>query len=136
VVTNSLTTANTAQANAKTIVNGNDSLPSKLISINQSKQANRLILLEKQKLNGLKSDNPADNTIINNFYQQYQTLNTATNALMTNYTEQKRIADLEEAAWQNQLTVVTSSVTAANTAQGCCICLCGICCCYGVCYHG
>jgi hypothetical protein len=40
VVTNSLTTANTAQANATTIVNGNDSLPSKLISINQSKQAN------------------------------------------------------------------------------------------------
>jgi hypothetical protein len=34
---------------------------------------------------------------------------------MTNYTEQKRIADLEEAAWQNQLTVVTSSLTAANT---------------------
>jgi hypothetical protein len=70
-----------------------------------------------QKLNGLKSDNPADNTIINNFYQQYQTLNTATNALMTNYTEQKRIADLKEVAWQNQLTVVTSSLTAANTAQ-------------------
>jgi hypothetical protein len=55
--------------------------------------------------------------LINNFYQQYQTLNTATNALMTNYTEQKRIADLKEVAWQNQLTVVTSSVTAANTAQ-------------------
>ncbi len=117
VVTNSLTTANTAQANATTIVNGNDSLPSKLISINQSKQANGLFLLETQKLNGLKSDNPADNTIINNFYQQYQTLNTATNALMTNYTEQKRIADLKGVAWQNQLTVVTSSVTAANTAQ-------------------
>jgi hypothetical protein len=66
-------------------VNGNDSLPTKLISINQSKQANGLFLLETQKLNGLKSDNPADNTIINNFYQQYQTLNTATNALMTNY---------------------------------------------------
>jgi hypothetical protein len=44
VVTNSLTTANTAQANATTIVNGNDSLPSKLISINQSKQANGLFL--------------------------------------------------------------------------------------------
>ncbi|CAC9967822.1 Translation initiation factor 2 [uncultured Gammaproteobacteria bacterium] len=117
VVTNSLTTANTAQANATTIVNGNDSLPSKLISINQSKQANGLFLLETQKLNGLKSDNPADNTIINNFYQQYQTLNTATNALMTNYTEQKRIADLKGVAWQNQLTVVTSSLTAANTAQ-------------------
>jgi hypothetical protein len=36
---------------------------------------------------------------------------------MTNYTEQKRIADLEEASWQKQLTVVTSSQTAANTAQ-------------------
>jgi hypothetical protein len=44
VVTNSLTTANTAQANATTIVNGNDSIPSKLISINQSKQANGLFL--------------------------------------------------------------------------------------------
>jgi hypothetical protein len=36
---------------------------------------------------------------------------------MTNCTEQKRIADLKGVAWQNQLTVVTSSVTAANTAQ-------------------
>jgi hypothetical protein len=41
----------------------------------------------------------------------------ATKALKTNYTEQKRIADLKGVAWQNQLTVVTSAVTAANTAQ-------------------
>jgi hypothetical protein len=35
---------------------------------------------------------------------------------MVNYEEQKSIAD-HEATWQNQLTVVTNSVTAANTAR-------------------
>jgi hypothetical protein len=39
---------------------------------------------------------------------KYQTLNTATNTLITNYTEQ----NLEE-IWKNQLTVVTSSITTA-----------------------
>jgi hypothetical protein len=45
VVTSSLTAANTAQANA-TITMGNNynSLPSKLASINQSKQANATLL--------------------------------------------------------------------------------------------
>jgi hypothetical protein len=45
-----------------------------------------------------------------NFNQQYQTLNTATNTLRASYEEQVRIL---EVAWQNQLTVVTDSVTAA-----------------------
>jgi hypothetical protein len=49
------------------------------------------------------------NATVESFEQQYQTLNTATNALMANYEEQKRVADLE-IAWQNQLTVVTSSL--------------------------
>jgi hypothetical protein len=53
---------------------------------------------------------------VESFEQQYQTLNTATNALMANYTEQKRVADLE-IAWQNQLTVVTRSLTTANNAR-------------------
>jgi hypothetical protein len=38
---------------------------------------------------------------VNDFNQQYRTLNTATNTLITNYTEQ----NLEE-IWKNQLTVV------------------------------
>jgi hypothetical protein len=43
--------------------------------------------------------------------EQYQTLNTATNTLRASYEEQVRIL---EVAWQNQLTVVTSSLTAAK----------------------
>jgi hypothetical protein len=47
VVTNSVTAANTAQANATTIMGNNyNSLPSKLASINQSKQANATLLSE------------------------------------------------------------------------------------------
>jgi hypothetical protein len=86
VVTSSLTAANTAQANATTIMGNNyNSFPSKLASINQSKQANATLLSEIQKLDGVKRTN-ADSVTITNFNQQYQTLNTATNALMTNYT--------------------------------------------------
>jgi hypothetical protein len=116
VVTNSVTAANTAQANA-TITMGNNynSLPSKLASINQSKQANATLLSEIQKLDGLKRTD-ADSVTVTSFDQQYQTLNTATSALMVNYTEQKRIADLE-VVWQSQLTVVTSSLTTANTTR-------------------
>jgi hypothetical protein len=51
---------------------------------------------------------------VESFEQQYQTLNTATNTLRASYEEQVRIL---EVAWQNQLTVVTNSVTAANTAR-------------------
>jgi hypothetical protein len=115
VVSTFLTTANTARENATTAISSNDSLPSKFASINQSTQANVALLAEIQKLSGLKRTD-ADNATVESFEQQYQTLNTATNALMANYTEQKRVADLE-IAWQNQLTVVTSSLATANTAR-------------------
>jgi hypothetical protein len=80
----SLTTANNARANAITVINGNDSLPSKLASIEASKQANASLLSEIRKLNGLKRTN-TDSATVESFEQQYQTLNTATNALMANY---------------------------------------------------
>jgi hypothetical protein len=78
-------------------------------------QANATLLSEIQKLDGLKRTD-ADSVTVTSFDQQYQTLNTATSALMVNYTEQKRIADLE-VVWQSQLTVVTSSLTTANTTR-------------------
>jgi hypothetical protein len=79
VVTSSLTTANNARANAITVINGNDSLPSKLASIEASKQANASLLSEIRKLNGLKRTN-TDSATVESFEQQYQSLNTATNA--------------------------------------------------------
>jgi hypothetical protein len=91
VVSTFLTTANTARENATTAISSNDSLPSKFASINQSTQANVALLAEIQKLSGLKRTD-ADNATVESFEQQYQTLNTATNALMANYTEQKRVA--------------------------------------------
>ena len=91
------------------------SLPTKLLLINQLKQANGVLLEEIRKLSGLKRTD-ADNATVESFEQQHQTLNTATNALMANYEEQNRIAN-PEVAWQNQLTVVTSSLATANTAQ-------------------
>jgi hypothetical protein len=83
--------------------NNYNSLPSKFASIEASKQANVALLAEIQKLSGFKRTD-ADNTTVESFEQQYQTLNTATNALMANYEEQNRIAN-PEVAWQNQLTV-------------------------------
>ncbi|CAC9578797.1 hypothetical protein [uncultured Gammaproteobacteria bacterium] len=111
VTTSSLTTANTAQANATTAMNDNDSLPSKSAAIEASKQANAILLIEIHKLNELKKTD-ANVITVNDFNQQYRTLNTATNTLITNYTEQ----NLEE-IWKNQLTVVTSSLTTANNKR-------------------
>jgi hypothetical protein len=91
--------------------NNYNSLPSKLTSINQSKLANATLLSEIQKLDGLKRTD-ADTVTVTSYDQQYQGLNTATDTLMSSYEEQKRIADLKEPTWQNQLTVVTNSVTA------------------------
>jgi hypothetical protein len=88
---------------------------------NQSKQANATLLSEIQKLDGLKRTD-ADSVTVTSFDQQYQTLNTVTSALMANYEEQKRIADLE-VAWQSQLTVVTSSLTTANILNCSVICV-------------
>jgi hypothetical protein len=96
--------------------NNYNSLPSKLASINQSKQANATLLSEIQKLDGLKRTD-ADSVTVTSYDQQYQILNTATTTLMASYEEQKRIADLKETTWQHHLAVVTTSVTAANTAQ-------------------
>jgi hypothetical protein len=94
VVTNSVTAANTAQANATTIMGNNyNSFPSKLASINQSKQANATLLTEIQKLDGLKRTD-ADRVTVTSFDQQYQTLNTATSAHMANYEEQKRMSNV------------------------------------------
>jgi hypothetical protein len=73
-----------------------------------SKQANASILSEVWKLHGLKRTNGDSATVVS-FEHQYQTLNTATNTLRASYEEQVRIL---EVAWQNQLTVVTNSVTA------------------------
>jgi hypothetical protein len=111
VTTSSLTTANTAQANATTAMNDNDSLPSKSAAIEASKQANAILLIEIHKLNELKKTD-ANVITVNDFNQQYRTLNTATNTLITNCTEQ----NLEE-IWKNQLTVVTSSLTTANNKR-------------------
>jgi hypothetical protein len=111
VTTSSLTTANTARVNATTAMNDNDSLPSKSAAIEASKQANAILLIEIHKLNELKKTD-ANVITVNDFNQQYRTLNTATNTLITNYTEQ----NLEE-IWKNQLTVVTSSLTTANNKR-------------------
>jgi hypothetical protein len=62
------------------------SSPSKLASINQSRQANATLLSEIQKLDGHKRTD-ADSVTVTSFDQQYQTLNTATSALMANYEE-------------------------------------------------
>jgi hypothetical protein len=102
--------------------NNYNSLPSKLASVEASKQANVALLAEIQKLSGFKRTD-ADYATVESFEQQYQTLNTATNALMANYTEQKRVADLE-------ITIIII------THSSCCIFSCSICCCQGTCYHG
>jgi hypothetical protein len=114
VVTNSVTAANTAQVNATTIMGNNyNSLPSKLASINQSKQANATFHSEIQKLDGLKRT-VADSVTVSSFDQQYQTLNTATSALMANYEEQKRIAGLEAAFACAVFAAVTEFVTTVS----------------------
>jgi hypothetical protein len=84
-----------------------------MASIEASNQANAALLSEIRKLSRLKRSD-ADNATVESFEQQYQTLNTATNALMANYEEQNRIAN-PEVAWQNQLTVVTSDTAAQNS---------------------
>jgi hypothetical protein len=92
VVTSALATANTAQANATTTMNNNhNSMPSKFASIEASKQANKVLHLEIQKLDGLKITD-ANSATVDDFNQQYQTLNTATNTLMTNYEGQRDAA--------------------------------------------
>jgi hypothetical protein len=55
--------------------NNYNSLPSKLASIEASKQANAALLSEIRKLSRLKRTD-ADNATVESFEQQYQTLNT------------------------------------------------------------
>jgi hypothetical protein len=84
IVTTSLATATTKLGEATTIMEGNSELSTKSESIEVSKQANALALIEIRKLEVLKRTD-ADIPIISSFIQEYQTLNTGTNTLVTNY---------------------------------------------------
>jgi hypothetical protein len=111
-----LTTANTAVANATSVMNSVGRMFAKTMAIEESKQANAAFKVEIQALDAVKKDQD-DGVIVTTFNDQHQVLKTQITELevaLAAAIEAKRVADLA-APWQAQLALTDSALITANT---------------------